>query len=374
MEIKTFHKADDIAELERPWEEFALSAAPHTLFNGPVWLEKWFRHLGDRFDPMVATAWKEGRLAAVLPLAVRKHFLGMRTLVLAGAPHAAPCDFPFAGDRSCDAYETMVNEILVKGRQWDLCDIDDVRSDSGLLEAILARKDAFVFAEGKTPDEPFFSLDLRSWPLAGEPSRKHKYNLKRARRKLGGGARVEFRVVNSAGELQAVLPQIFEVHRRRWNGYYTGSLMNTPDGRAFIRDISMAYLERDSLYLAVLALDERVVAYALCFCFNGTLYYYNPAFDPQFAGLSPGSVLLEDIMRDSRERGIGRIEFGKGRLEYKERKATSSVVARRIIFTKRGSMAPFILGSYLAFLSAREAARESELVRRVAGRIRISRI
>ncbi len=374
MKTKTLRAPDEISSLERPWEELAQTCAPHTLVNGPVWLGKWFAHFSDEFTPMIITVWESGLLSGVAPLAIHKRFIGTRVLTLAGAPHAAPCDFPSAGSVNGQTAAEIVNEILANRKEWDLCDIADISPDSYLLKAVSERSSEFIFGEVKTVDEPFFSLDLQACSLAGKSSRKHKYNLNRARKKLSADAPVEFKVVARAEELEAYLPQVFEIHRRRWNGYYTGSLMSSGQGKAFLREVAAAYLERGSLYLALLAVAGSSIAYALCFFFNNTLYYYNPAFDPQFAALSPGSLLLEDIVRDCRQRGISRIEFGKGRLQYKERMATSSVAPRRMILAKRSATTPFILRSYLMFLSAREAARKSELVRKVAGRMRRTRV
>lgn len=364
----------EMAALEPAWDEFARTTEGQTPVTNSLWVREWFKHVGADVAPIIISAWDNGQLAGIAPLAVTRRFPGTRVLTTAGAPHAALFDFAAVSGREREVSESIVSEIALNGNRWDLCDIADLDPLSPLPLAISDRTDDFVFAPKTIPEEPFFSLDLRSGEAGRKPSRKHRYNLKRARKRLGDFANVEFKIVSDADALSAYMPQVFEIHRRRWNGYYTGSLMNDPGGRAFLREIAKLYLERDRLYLALLTLNEKAIAYALCFHFGDTLYYYNPAFDPEYANFSPGSLLLQDILEDCRGRGISKIELGKGRLQYKERLAASSTTGERIIFAKRSSGASLTLRSYLAWLSMRQAARRSELVRKVVGRVRRPRV
>ncbi len=364
----------EMAALEPAWEEFARTTGRQTPFTNSLWIREWFRHVGAEAAPMLISVWDNGQLAGLAPLAVTRRFPGTRVLTTAGAPHAALCDFAAASGRESEVAEKIVSEIALNGNRWDLGDIADFDPLSRLPRALSGRADDFVFASKTIPEEPFFSLDLRSTGTGGKPSRKHRYNLKRARKRLGDFASVEFRVVSDADALRAYMPQVFDIHRRRWNGYYIGSLMNDAGGRAFLKEIAKLYLERDWLYLALLTLNEKTVAYALCFRFGDTLYYYNPAFDPRFASFSPGSLLLQDILEDCRQRGVSKIEMGKGRLQYKERLAASPTEAERIIFAKRSPGASLTLRSYLAWHSMRHAARRSELVRKLAGRVKRTRV
>ena len=370
VNVSIKNSIDEIAALEPAWEELAHASGFRTPGSDPLWVRKWFEHIGTRSAPMVATVWEDGQLSGVLPMAVSERFLGMKLVTFAGAPHGALFDFPAEDDRREEVLEKVMSEIAARGDTWDICDLSDLSPDSICADVINEYADEFVFASDKLSGDPFLSIDLRCGNGDPKGSRKHRYNMRRARKKLAEIGSVDFKVVCDKNALERYMPQMFEIHRRRWKGYYTGSLFNSHNGRTFIEEIAKLYLERGSLYLALLTLDETAVAYALCFRFGDTLYYYNPAFDPEYATYSPGVILLEEIVKDCRDGGICRIELGKGSLPYKERLATSTANGKRIIFARRGPMASLFIHSYLAWLSIRDAARGSEVFRKMAGRLK----
>lgn len=374
MKVSVARKMDEVAALESAWEELAQNCGSQIPGSNPLWIRKWFEHVGARTAPLLTAVWENGQLAGIAPLAVKGRLPGMRVLTPAGSPHGALLDFPAKKNRKREVFEKIASEIAARRKEWDICDIADLAPDSLLPDVLIARSDDFLFAPSEFIGEPFFSIALQSNHAGNGRSRKHKYNLRRSRKKLAGLGKVDFKIAGDMDALAKYMPQIFEIHERRWQGYYTGSLFNTPGGRTFTEEIAKLFLERGHLYLALLTLNERAVAYALCFRFGCTLYYYNPAFDPEFAVFSPGSILLEEIIGDCRQQGISRIELGKGCLPYKERLATSLTKGKRIIFAKRGPMAPMLIRSYLARLSMRETARRSEFIRKVAGQsIRVRR-
>jgi CelD/BcsL family acetyltransferase involved in cellulose biosynthesis len=58
---------------------------------------------------------------------------------------------------------------------------------------------------------------------------------------------------------------------------------------------------------------------------RGLLHYWFPAYDPAFSALSPGMMLLLDVIDAAPAHGIGTIDFGKGDAAYKLRVANSRV-------------------------------------------------
>lgn len=55
-------------------------------------------------------------------------------------------------------------------------------------------------------------------------------------------------------------------------------------------------------------------------------HWWFPVYDKDFARLSPGWVLLREVVRASPELGLSRIDLGRGEDEYKRRAMTGQVM------------------------------------------------
>jgi CelD/BcsL family acetyltransferase involved in cellulose biosynthesis len=77
--------------------------------------------------------------------------------------------------------------------------------------------------------------------------------------------------------------------------------------------------------LSVAFVANRPVAIHLGVRYAGVLHWWIPAYDPNFAGRSPGLLLLVLIAQHAESLGIHRIELGKGEERYKASFKSGSV-------------------------------------------------
>jgi CelD/BcsL family acetyltransferase involved in cellulose biosynthesis len=77
--------------------------------------------------------------------------------------------------------------------------------------------------------------------------------------------------------------------------------------------------------LATLRFGGRLVAAHLGLRSGSTLHYWLPAYDPEFATFSPGTLLLAAMIREAEAQHVERIDLGKGEHDYKLRFANTSV-------------------------------------------------
>lgn len=84
-------------------------------------------------------------------------------------------------------------------------------------------------------------------------------------------------------------------------------------GEAFFTDL----YERGRLVVSTVTVEERLVAAHLGVLHEGTMYYWVPAYDVDVAKYSPGSLLLEEMLRASHARGDKVFDFLEGFEPYK---------------------------------------------------------
>jgi len=194
--------------------------------------------------------------------------------------------------------------------------------------------------------------------------------VKRAKEQLENLGKLEFKTVSTKDELEQYLPQCFNLHKKRWYGYYISSQFSAPDGKRFYKETAKEFLAKNMIKLDLLLLDGKVIAFSYSFEKDGRFFYYTPAFDSAYAKYSPGTVLLLHILEDAFKQGIKEFDLGKGETLYKAHWTTGVRKNRRIIFaspTLKGKMSFYF---YLLYLSLFSVLRKFKFLRIVLGKLR----
>jgi CelD/BcsL family acetyltransferase involved in cellulose biosynthesis len=124
--------------------------------------------------------------------------------------------------------------------------------------------------------------------------------------------------------------------------------------------------------LSTLHIGDELVAAHFGLRSDHVLHWWFPVYDPAFSQLSPGWILLRELVAASPDLGITRIDLGRGDDEYKRRAKTGEVQVCQGVLT--GSATRRMLRR--ARHSATEAAKASPLgprLRTVARRLRTSK-
>jgi CelD/BcsL family acetyltransferase involved in cellulose biosynthesis len=86
----------------------------------------------------------------------------------------------------------------------------------------------------------------------------------------------------------------------------------------FFRDATSALAREGWARLWFLESEERPIASFLCLEYGGAVGLYNSGFEPEYARLAPGIVLLAHVVRDAIERAIPTFDFLRGEESYKQ--------------------------------------------------------
>ena len=116
-------------------------------------------------------------------------------------------------------------------------------------------------------------------------------------------------------ELAGILPRLGAVEARSWKGRHGVGIFAPEDRWRFLVDVSHHLAARRWLDIATLSLDGRIIAYRYGFRYRARFLDYNLAHDPDYAQLSPGRVLLDEIIRDSHRLGLEAVDASRGALD-----------------------------------------------------------
>jgi CelD/BcsL family acetyltransferase involved in cellulose biosynthesis len=255
---------------------------------------------------------EDGSLAGLLPLyedePTRLRFLG-------GVDVSDYLDLVAAAGREEEVWHSLLQHRAAEPVEWDL---HAIRAASPTIALLPTLAPAYGLQTSVIVEErcPVLSLpDTWDEYLAGL-SGKDRHELRRKMRKLERelpGTTV--RSHHAAGGWDAALTRFLDLHRFSKVG--KARFMDERMER-FFRDATGALAAAGWARLWFLEHDGAAVASFLCFEYAGSVGLYNSGFDPVYARLAPGIVLLTHVIMDAIDRRIPIFDFLRGEEPYKQ--------------------------------------------------------
>ena len=282
------------------------------LFLEDPWLEAYARHQPD--GPIDVHSLTVGQDRIVLGRRREKQRgFSARVLRFLGDPLA---DQFWFGDETCPDWATMIAGID-KAPRWDVA----VLSELNLSEKTRNDICRIAFDHGlKTHwrlcgKAPVVYLERDSKPLDfGDYSSTLRRRLKRSRKKLEAAGKVE--VFHHLPKPEGVAPLINvmkSIEDASWKGS-EGSGLFSDKRLPFIRDLSLALAARQQLEIYILELDGQPISYRYGFRYNNRFLDYNLAYRQEYSQLSPGRILLDEIITTSQKLGLEAVDASRGSL------------------------------------------------------------
>ena len=243
----------------------------------------------------VASVWRNGIPAAVLPVVTRRrHGLVWRTelpanpwLVCGGLSVNEP-----RADES--VFDELADRILqIPGHYLDF----QLVPAAAAWDALAA---AFVRRGCRVDRRVEFQTGIITWSdrpgaCLDHCSGNHRKKMRAAWKRLNGYGEVRLerdRGFASADCRDALLSEVIDMEQRSWKGQRGSAIANHPSVEVLFRRVAATLDERGLLEIHRLLVDGRPVAFDLG-CRAGTTWYsHKIGFDREFARFSPGQLLL----------------------------------------------------------------------------------
>lgn len=303
---------DPTAFVSRDWTALVRADPTGTFFHTPAYLKLWWEEFGT--GSLLLAFAMEGREpigACAFEVVERKlTFLGGLDVTDYMGPVARP------GRERAVAKELVAAVARTPG--WDGADLRGVAVDSPWFEALREAMESSGLLAERSVGSVALVLELPGsyeGYLAALPARL-RHEIRRKARRMEGegeGPRLRSATPDSAAE---DLDRFIDLHRA--SPEPKGRFMR-PGMEMFFRRLAEAFLPRGALHLTYLEVEGRRAAGAIGFTFGNTFSLYNSAFDRDLAHLSPGMVLVADLIERAIQAGCGRFDMLTGDLAYKHR-------------------------------------------------------
>jgi len=284
---------EELANHESQWNDLVARCPTATPMSTFAWLYAYFHHFVNTSDSWVCLlAFRDDALLGVLPL-VRSTG---RSIELPNNPHAISVDAVFAPEAEQEVYRSLLEAARVQGQRPSAIVFHRIREDSpsmslptpGLLRySDLAELGAYL------PVPHDFEEYRKSL------SRNFRNNLNKAANKLKRLPGVEISLLSGDDADPALLPRFAAVEAASWKGEAETAIQCSPRLMGFYGDL-VEYLHRAGwLEWQFLETEGKPIAANLCIRLRRSLFVWKLGYDSEYSRCSPGSLLLEHVVRQA---------------------------------------------------------------------------
>jgi CelD/BcsL family acetyltransferase involved in cellulose biosynthesis len=229
------------------------------------------------------------------------------------------------------------------------------------------------------------------WIIAGQPSpyldttdglegylarasRTGKDNMGQARRRAAKAERTHGPVRFAADVVDdAVLGQVIELKRAQYAATGGRDYFRQPDRIELMHRLLHTRGPAFAGILSTLHIGDRLVAAHFGIRSDNVLHWWFPVYDPACAQLSPGWILLRELVAATPGLGVLRIDLGRGDDEYKRRAKTGEILVSQGIVT-RSSTRRMLRRARHGTINAAKVSPVGPGLRKVARRLRGARL
>lgn len=250
----------------------------------------------------------EGDLAAGIALELRQNEAGHREYQILGMPRLyEPSALLYRDDAArCSLLRALagLDRPTVLARIWQHGS-GDLADDAGFW---LSRR-ALWFSKRSAPSQYLELADDYPAYIAQLPSQR-RYDLRRAYKRADTSGSLAARFVRpSPPDLDEVLGLAFAVESRSWKGDSGCSVLANEDLRRFFFDMLRGYAPDGRVVIALLNVGTALVAAQVCLLSHERLWILKIGYDAAFHKLSPGLILMSEVIKHAYDIGLQGIEF-----------------------------------------------------------------
>ena len=310
-------------KLKEEWNELLDASSSPCLFLTWEWLWTWWKHLSTGRNLSLLTVRLGGELVAIAPLALRpasvRRQVPFRALEFLGTGSVGSdyLDIIVRRGSEVEAYGALANCLSEDGPMLELTQVHGNGSAVAQLATQL-RSRGWRVTDMPAGVCPFIKLSGHSWQsYLATLGAEHRYNFRRKLRALSKLGVVQFELIRSEAERRLAIPNLIDLHHKRWGARGGSDAFHTAELCAFHEEFSRVALERDWLRLFVLKLNGQPAAALYGFCYRNRFYFYQAGFDPQFGTYGVGLVTMGLAIQRACEEGLEEYDLLHGDESYK---------------------------------------------------------
>ena len=304
--LKVINKKEDFYALEEDWHMLLQTIQNKSFFHSYEWHKSFVETISTDTLPLYYfVMYKDDVLIGIFPveIEIKKRFFLKRTIL-----RNADCFTQDAPIRDFIFSDKGLKENIIDVLLYNLNKNSDFKADCLFIDYVVHNSNIFSLIRRKPlkyaireNGKNCYLFSLSSYnEILHKYSKKHKYNLRRAKRQLAKLGEVTVEVIKKKKELEPALNAFIALEMSGWKGKTVN--VNKGEGQAlgldkdqviFFNKLINRFTEKEQFEICTIKINNRIVSMLLNLRYNDTLFGLKMVYDEEFAKASPAMVLLD---------------------------------------------------------------------------------
>ena len=336
--IETINNVDDWAALAEDWKQLVQRNHQNTPFLTYEFQRAWWQHLGggewqDAQLNILVGRGEDGRILGIAPLFRTRNAQGEGELHFIGSHEIADfLDF-IAQSEDLDAFIQAVFNHLGEDDSWRRLDLFNLVGSSASQAVLQAKAQNLGWAyeiETLQPSPYIVVPDSLEAYIEGLDSKQSHELRRKLRRAARNPQPITLEIIKARAFLPAALEDFFTLMTQEADK----ARFLTPAMRAQMETVALTAFDGGWLQLVFLKCGARRIAGYLNFDYDTCIWAYNAGFSNEDAALSPGWLIMAEMMRWCGQHGRRIFDLMRGGEDYKYRFGAIDRFVHRVVITR----------------------------------------
>jgi len=320
MQLKTtiVRNIKELSLGRKEWNLLVDKNETNTIFQTYDWILSWWSVFGEKHSLFLLIFHDQNDdLIGIAPLCIKTHNIRRRELVFIGDGNADYQDFLISREKEIVVHK-ILNVIKQYNNIWNsfvLRNIPECSTTFSLLMSLSSTLHLNIILAQETLCPSLVVNDN------GIEAKKiiNKYSVKRPLNYFSKLGNLQHNIFRDSNEAEYHIDKFFNQHIERWKNTPNPSLFLDESNRLFYHKLLATLLPRHEVLFSAVTLDDKPISYHFGFDYNSVVTWYKPAFSPDYAKRSPGSLLVRFLIEYVLENNRKELDFTIGDEAFKDR-------------------------------------------------------
>jgi CelD/BcsL family acetyltransferase involved in cellulose biosynthesis len=330
MKVECIRDFESLEELKDSWNELLFSSEQNCIFLTHELISSWWKCFSeDNSLEILIFKDEEGNLVGIAPFMIKNKTLRF----IASQEVSDYCDFITLNGRREEFYQNLLNYLKTTYSDVAKIELMNLKTSSPTLSFLpsLAQQHGYSSSYTETEVVPWLELPSSYEDYMKDLSKKNRHELQRKLKRIESLEGVKITKITDTRELQSSLETFIALHKE---GSPSKERFWEKKGMSdFFQEIASRFSRQKWVELNFLYYEDRIMAALLNFSYADTIYFYNVAFNKDYARYSPGLFLFNHCIKQAISEGKRKADFLRGREKYKYYFGAEDSKISRLILT-----------------------------------------
>jgi len=344
LSIECISKFEDFVSLENDWNSVLNDSEIDSVFLSHGWFKCFWDAWGKGKCLRVLVARAGNRLFGLAPLMLytgRHLRLPVKILSFIENDESPHCGFIIYKDAVHYVIPAFLNYIYARQNGWDILILRKMPLETSQIDPIKTYCDQnrHRWLDKPSLNSPFLKTDADWESFYSDKSQRFKKRIRYIHNKLSKQGDLLIGESHAPAEIKELMGQIYDVGARSWKATLGKAIGSSEQNRMFFLQLPYALPPLGVVYLWLLRLNHRLIAFEYHIRQNNIVYALRSSFDEAYRAYGPGSVLDFEVVRSLFKSDVQLYDMCGGPYAHKLRWTSEIKAHTDIMVFNRGSIA-----------------------------------